>query len=217
MRLTHRAEKAKLAASRAKDPDGRRRATATPPRAGPASWRAKGRANCSMALAWTSSAPGTSWGTRASNDGRGEGGGGADHGPGQAELVEVGRAPGHQERPGRPPPGRARRRPRTARCAGRSRSETAPPTSRNDHLGSGRGHAHVGQRRRVVGNGVRLPGHGDDENAVAQERDGHARPQEPEVPPAQGRRDQHAAALPRSRVAAPAAFRSARPARPGPR
>ena len=118
-----------------------------PPRAGPASWRAKGRANCSMALAWTSSGPGTSWGTRASNEG-------------EAKAVAVPiTAPARQSsyRRATPPATRALKaataRARTTSAQNRTvrrdkRSETAPPTSRQRHLGGRSGQAHVGERGR---------------------------------------------------------------------
>jgi hypothetical protein len=53
------------------------------------------------------------------------------------------------------------------------------------YLGSGRGDADQGERRRVVRNGISLPRHCDEKNTVPKKRYGHARPQGPEVPPLQ--------------------------------
>ena len=60
-----------------------------------------------------------------------------------------------------------------------------PAQQQENDLGGGGGQADIGKGRGPVRNGVGQPRDGNDKNAVPQEGNGHAGPQQPEVSPAQ--------------------------------
>ena len=174
-----------MAASRANAPHGCSVATARPPRAGPASWMAAGRTNWSMALAWVSSSSGTSWGTRASNAGEAN----AVATPITAPTRQSSHRWASPEASTRASPATATPLATSAQNSNARRGTAVrdgPAHEQQRHLGSDGGHADVGKRGRPVGNDVGLPGHGHEEDAVPEQRNGHAGPQQAEVPPAEG-------------------------------
>jgi hypothetical protein len=62
-----------------------------------------------------------------------------------------------------------------------------PAEQQEQHLRGGDGHADQAERAGVVGEPVDLPGEGDEEDAVAEEGDGHAAHEQGEVAQPQGR------------------------------
>ena len=171
----------KVAASRAKAAEAPTAATRMPPNAGPAMRRARGRTNWSRALAWSSSSAGTRSGTTASKAGPKKPVA-APYTAAQASSGQSGVAAA-ERRGGQPEQGGAAHQVAGEQHAAARQSvgdQSADQQQRE--LRRGEGDADGRHRRRRARDVVDVPGEGDEQDAVAEQRDAHAGPQQGEVP-----------------------------------
>ena len=155
-----------------------------PPSAGPASRSASGRTNWSSELACGSSEAGSTSGTIASNAGP-KNAVAAPKTATSTSMCHSSSAPVSDSTAIAPIASPRATSAASIRRRRSKRSLRTPPEQQEGDRRDGHRDADQRERGRRVGERVDLPRQRDDEDAVAEERDAHPAPQEPEVPQAQ--------------------------------